>query len=356
MEYIIKVALILVFELNIFYCIGFLMDRVKIFPKEESVMGRVISGFVGYHFVFLCVSFPQSIWGGTLNSVTLIWSIILLTTLSVVLIKFVKPILQSYKQFILKCWKYRLYIIPCLVSLLFLIYYVCVNGQNDIDARTYIGEVTSIFDTNKLVGVFIPTGEEMDVVGARRVFSMFGVNSAVMCKIFALHPLLYCRTVRAAINVILLAVATFSILKWVYRDREDKIEQAIMVTMLSMVTLFLFTNSIYTSSSFILYRAYEGKAYTSGALVMIALYICIRFCSNQDEKYFYVLFLTMVATMSISATATLVIPLLVGGILLSYIIIERKWKLLLKLIMSLSPNIIYIILCISGIGMFSLEG
>lgn len=356
MTHIIKLGLILLIECNLFYLLGFLMNKIKYLPEQESVVGKFVSGFIGYHFLFWCVSFPQSILVGKLDCLTKTWLIVLILIIVLASIFFRKELFDSYKAILVTSWKYRLYVIPCSCVLIFFIYYVCVNGQNDIDARVYIGDVTTILDTNKLVGINTSLGVELDVIPYRRAFTMFEENSAVMCDIFNVRPLLYCRTVRAIENIILFFSATFLILKFIYRMREDVIEHSIIVSMLAISMLFLLSNSIYTSSSFILHRAYEGKAYTSGTLVLISIYMCIMLCHTNDDKFFWMILFTMIASMSISATAILVTPVIVVSIVLAYIIIEKKWKWFLKLLFAISPNIVYFLVSLLGVTVIYLEG
>ena len=240
MDYIFQAGLILLLELNIFYLFGCIIENLKIFPKEQNVSGRFICGFIGYHFIFWCISFPQTMMNGSLDFLTITWTIVLIIILLASLMVYHRNIFKAYSEVVQMCWKYKLYIIPCILLHVFLVYYVCVNGQNDVDARNYIGQVTVMLDTNKLVGVLTATGAIMDEILFKRAFSMLGANSAVMCNIFSMHPLVYCRTVRAAVNIIVLAVATFSVLKWVYKNKEDVVEHSIMVVMFANTFLFLF--------------------------------------------------------------------------------------------------------------------
>lgn len=75
-------------------------------------------------------------------------------------------------------------------------------------------------DTGKLAGFSVTSGMEISIIRLRRSFSMFGANSAVLCKLFHIHPLILCRLTRASINMILFAAAVFEIFRWVFRYRK----------------------------------------------------------------------------------------------------------------------------------------
>lgn len=356
MQHVIKAIIILVIELNIYICLGSAMKKIRIFPEQTSLMGSFLNGFFIYHFLFWCIAFPCSLLNYTLNFLVTAWGVVIIALVIFIAVFSRSEIVWTYKQMLSAFWKYKYCLIPCLIVQAVLIYYVCLNGQSDIDARTYLGEVTMMVDTNRLAGFAPTTGRLISNIAVRRGFSMFGANSAVLCVLFQIHPLIFCRTVRAAINVIMLAAVLLEIFRWVYRRKEDAAVHAMMTLMLSQSFLFLFANSIYTSSAFILKRAYEGKAYCSGVLVLFALYLSIKLCEMKDKRYFILMFMGMIAGISLSASAAMIPPLMIGSVMGAYILVERKWSYIPQLLAALSPNIIYIILCFSGFAGFSLEG
>lgn len=355
MLYIIKIICILFVELNVYYCLGCVMGRIKFLPKIYSPITGFIYGFLGYHFIFWCIAFSCTYLEGSLLFLTRTW-MVFFCILLIIFVVFRKEIIQFYKDLIKEGYKYKFFIIPCILLQAFLVYYVCINGQADVDARTYIGEITSMVDTDRLAGISATTGYDLGRMSLKRSFTMFGANSAVLCSIFRIHPLIFCRTVRATINIIMLAAASFEILKDIYRKHNEKIEHAIMALMLAQSFLFLFANSIFTSSSFILYRAYEGKAYCSGTLVLITINLAVMLCRTEDRRFFVMIFIHMVVSMSISASATFIMPIVAGSILSAYILVERKWKYIILMFCSIMPNIVYIMMCLIGISGFVLEG
>ncbi len=355
MFHVFKIVCILFIELNIYYCLGCIMSYIKFFPKVSSPAEKFIYGFLGYHFVFWIAAFGCTYLNESLHVLKLIWLFVICVLMIACVLKRTE-IVHSYKNIVMEFWKYKFFIVPCIGLVAFLIYFVCVNGQSDVDARTYIGEVTSIVDTGKLSGFSATTGQILQKISLKRSFTMFGVNSAVLCSIFKIHPLIFCRTVRASINIILLTVILFIIFEGIYKNYEEKVEHAIMSLMMAQSFLFLFANSIYTSSVFILYRTYEGKAYCSGVLILIAAYFAVKLCRTNDRRFFGMIFITMVTSMSISASATFITPLAAGCIVCAYIIINRKWKYIIPLFFSFMPNIVYILMGMVGISGFILEG
>ena len=353
---IIKCIIIFFLELNIYQCIGYAIGRFKHMPDESTFLLRIIYGFLGYHVVFWCIAFPCTIWNKSLDMLSLIWGISLCAILLVIGIRYLKKIIALYCHAAKVFWKFKTFFIPCLIFGIIVIYYVCVNGQVDLDAQTYIGEVTSMVDTGKLAGVFVKTGAEADTIALKRSFAIFGENSAALCNIFDIHPLIFCRTTRAAINIVLFGAATFEIFRWIFRYQENVMEQAAMCTMLTQGALFAFANTIFTASRFLLFRAYEGKAYSATTLILFTILIAIKLCDSTDKRYFFLLFMDMLAGMSISASATFILPVAGVSIILAHALWMKKWIYIPLLFLSVLPNMIYLLLGISGFAGFHLEG
>lgn len=351
-----RCILALFIELNIYQCFGYAMSKLPCIPDAKTFLQKSIYGFLGYHVLFWCLAFPCTLLNRSLNLLAALWIILLCILLLIIWIIHHSKLLVMYRNAATTAWKNKLYVTPLLIIGMLLIYYVCVNGQSDIDARTYIGEVTSMVDTGRLAGVSVISGKEIDVIRLKRSFSMFGANSAVLCRIFQVHPLTLCRTTRATINVLFFAGAALEFFRWVFRCQKDVVGQALICTMLTLGALFAFTNTIYTESRFLLYRAYEGKAYCASTLVLITILITMHLYESGDKRFFVVLFLDMLAAMSISASATFILPLTGGSIILAIALHTKKWSYIPALFLTVLPNIVYILLTVSGFAGFYLEG
>ena len=356
MIYIIKIAIILLIELNIYFMLGIGMSKMKIFPNTHNFVGRFIIGFLGYHALFWMVTFPCVVLDKSLTLVVWIWLCMVVTMIFMIIVRIKDEVFDTYCLFIKKIFEYKWYVASCLMIVLFLMYFVSVNGQVDIDARTYIGQVTTMLASDRLVGIRPATGMATTSIHLKEAWATFGVNSAVLCKIFVIHPLIFCRTVRAMVNIIILTAASYEVLKWVYKDSNEPRKNAIMTVMLSEAILFLMENSIYTSSAFILRRAYEGKAYCAGALVLVTLHLVISLHVKQDNKYFVLIFVAMIASASISASAVFVLPIIIAPMIFVEAVIEKNYNRILYLALALLPNVVYILITISGFSVIALEG
>lgn len=356
MSHIIKIIIVLLIELNIYFYLGICMCKIKCFPNVNTFGWKLIYGFLGYHVLFWCFAFPCTFFNVSVTGLAILWGVMIcsLTVFTIGLLG-IKKIVFFYQEFFSLFKKYKIYVIPCVITICFLIYYVCINGQNDIDAQFYIGEVTTRLDTNRLAGVDVLTGYETNTIGWKHAFTMIGANSAVLCKIFQMRPLVFCRTVRATINILFLTLASFKTFWWIYRGKQHRFEHSIMGVMLSSVFLFLFANTIYTPSRFILYRAYEGKAYCGGTLILILINLVIKLCETNNNKFFYLIFMCMLTGLSICASSVFLLPLLAGSLILAYVLHSHRWQYILLFLVTIFPNLIYCIFYIMKIPSFNLK-
>lgn len=350
---IIKSLFILLIELNIYFCLGTMMARIKFFPSAETYSWKFVYGFLGYHVLFWCIAFPCTMGNASVSTLTVLWSIFLYVLLAL-LIWFggFKELIGTYKELFLMLLRYKIYVVPCMALLVFLVYYVCTNGQSDWDAQFYIGEVTARLDANRLAGIDPYMGFEVSGISWKHAFTMIGANSAVLCKIFHIRPLVFCRTVRAAINIFLLMAASFEFYWWVYRGKKHRFEYTVMALMLSGAFLFLFANTIYTPSAFILHRTYEGKAYCGG-LGLVLINQVIKLCETNDRRYFFLLFMCMLTSMSICASSVFLMPVMAGSMIIAYVLHSHRWKYLLAYMAAILPNIVYCIVYILKIQVLS---
>ncbi len=348
MESIVKAVALVIIELNIFYILGSGITNVKYLPEPKGSVSKMIYGYITYHFLFWCIAFPCSMLNQAFSSLYNICIGLFSVLIVVLLVLRRNDYYLQYKKLLQKMFEYRYAIIPFVCVVIFLAYYVSVNGRSDVDAQTYIAEITTMLDTDKLVGVRATHGQIVNKIDFRRSFAMYGAESAVWCNLFDLHPLIYSRIVRAILNVVVLAVVVLGLFLRVYKGK-NQVHNALMAATLSLASLFLFRNTIYTSAQFILSRAYEGKAFCAGVLILIALYTTIEFVRERDNRYFVLFFMNMIMTMSISTSSVLIIPVVIGSIVGAITLLERKWIYIPRLVLSMLPNIVYVLILLSGV-------
>ena len=219
-------------------------------------------------------------------------------------------------------------IVGAVVVLLFC-YYVSINGESNEDARYYIGLMTTSVDTDSLFRYNVYNGYQGDSLYLRRALATFEIHGAVLCQITKIHPLVLARVFRASQNVILTSAIVYLCSKeLLVRDEEQKESKAIVTVVFFWMLQMIFADTIYTPAAFLLYRAYEAKAYTANMLVLLGLYLSIKYTSEKNIRGFILLIIFLWGSMALSTSAFIVTVaecmLLLVAIKLKEIVLKYK--------------------------------
>ena len=338
-----KTILILFIQINLFLFLGSFSSSFLSKKDSDSVfIGQMIcTGFIVYHSFFWMLAFPWALFDLPFKSLAIIW-----LTIIVILIVLYLFITRNYFLILYRSLfifvKNNIVYISVSFSFLWLIVFLSTrNGFWDIDSQTYIGEVTTILGTDHIMSINPTTGLPLArSLFLRRGCSLFGAESAFWCYFFNLHPLIYCKIVRAALNPILLAFGAYSVLRLIHYSAES----ALIFTIFSCPAFLLFDNSGYTNTRFLLHRGYEGKAYLSGTLIVITILICIIYIRAQSRISFILLLLNEIAALSISASSLYLIPPILISVLGAYIITKKEWNKIPLLLVLIVPNAVFALL------------
>ena len=337
-----KAGLIFFLQFNIFFITG---RSLHFFYNEERglLSSPAISccvGFIVYHAMFWFIAYPFALFDFSFKILICIWIIILSLFFFLMITRF-RTILKTYQNCIIILKDHALYFFTFFIFASFIVFLSTRNGYLDIDSQTYIGEVTTIIGTNRIMSLNPTTGLPLArSLFLRRGCAMFGAESAFWCRVFNLHPLIYCKIIRAAMNPVLLFIGSFSALRLFHHS----VENALLFTIFSCPAFLLFDNSGYTNTRFLLHRGYEGKAYLSGTLIVITILICIIYIREQSRISFILLLLNEIAALSISASSLYLIPPILISVLGAYIITKKEWNKIPLLLVLIVPNAVFALL------------
>ncbi len=349
MLFALKAAALVLIELNLFFFLG--VSFAGIFKLRGLNAGaRMAGGFALYHGLFWIFCYPWGLADLPFHILAYAWAglLVLFVVLSFTLAG--KTIVSAYAGYFRAAFRYFFYIIPCLGFLLVIVFIATRNGFLDIDSQTYIAEVTTILGTNHISAFEPVTGLPLSrYYFLKRGCSMFGAESAFWCRLTGMHPLLYCRYIRTALNPLLLGSGVYGLAREVtahvdQKKAGDSRKQAFLYLMLSCPAMLLFDNSGFTNTRFLMHRTYEGKAYLGGTLLFFTVLLCIAYIRTESRAAFALLFINELATLSVSATALYLIPPLVAAVMAAFAFGKRKWRLIPLLLLLIVPNIAFAIL------------
>jgi ABC-type iron transport system FetAB permease component len=107
-----------------------------------------------------------------------------------------------------------------------------------------------------------------------------------------------------------------------WKDSTEKFVRSCYLVDLYLVFQLIYAGTYSSSASFLLFRAYEGKALAANFLVLFTMYLCAEFIRNRERKYILLLFLALWSAAAISSSAIVVIAAEVMIFLAAYAIKE----------------------------------
>jgi len=301
-----KAVLLLVFELIIEYILGTMLTK-WVLKKEEHPFLSLLIGFMAYQAMFQIVSLVITFTTGVLHHASIVWCVLVLLTTGCGVVLEWKTILSQIRTTMIKISANKGMVMVGAVIVLLFCYYVSINGESNEDARYYIGLMTTSVDTDSLFRYNVYNGYQGDSLYLRRALSTFEIHGAVLCQITKLHPLVFARITRACQNVILTSAAVYLCSKELLeRDKEQKENTAIITVVLFWMLQLIFADTIYTPATFLLYRAYEAKAFAANMLVLFGLYLCIKCAFEKKIRSYLLLIIFLWGCMALSTSAFIV--------------------------------------------------
>lgn len=324
------VFFLLVFSM---FCMG---SYVTGFSKDlKFSFGRtLISGFIAYFFLFEFFAFPMMVMKQPLSSLTILWCMVLLVLMAVACFRFGKIWIRQWKEN-----KHRRYS-PFFYLMLLLIagqcLFVALWTDNSPDAAYYVANVSANVATNT-INIYEPfTGTMQEQFYVRYLFGLYPVHNAVVSQAFKVHPLLLTKTVMSVFTILMSYLIYAQIGKKLFPEKRENVWK--LLCFLSVIQFFFHT--IYSNSSFLLTRGYEGKAMLANLVLPSVLYFGICLYEKIDDKAVWLmLFCAGVAGVDISMSGMSIVPVAVSAVCLPVILQRRAWKKIGLYLVCMIPSI-----------------
>lgn len=329
---VIKTIILLLFELLIFYILGTAVEKIVIRERKQGISEKIIVGFLILQILFQICALPFIYFDTTLTLLSRVWSvgigIIVLCSAIANQKKVREDITELMVYFKTNKWAF----LSMLVVIVLVCYYVSINGEQNDDAVYYIGLINTTVSMDSMYRFNVYNGFGMESLYLRRALTTFDIHSATLCKLFDIHPLVLTRIGRASLNVILTATAMYLLGKRFFVKNEGPVaeKKACMLVEIAFLMNFLFAGNIYTSATFLLTRAYEGKAFSANVLILYTLFICIGNVFKMHRSDYVILLLILWGSLAISSSAIVVNLLAVVVCLLPCYVIQRIDRIRVK--------------------------
>ncbi len=332
---LLKAIALYIIELNLFFMIGTLIGRLPFLRSLDNPFANILYGFAAYHCLFWCIAYVCKLRQLPVTIVYFAWLSVLLIIPVVLFIAFSKKTLFAYARLFRECKDNIIYLLPALFALVLVTFYSVTHGQIDLDSVTYIGEISTYLHTDSMTAFDIGTGlpAASGLSNLRRDFSLFGVESACWCRLLSLHPLIYCRCTRAALNFAVYAASLFSCAR-IWRPAKD----AFLFVTAAFSFLPLFTLTIFQQGTFLLHRGYEGKAWLAGCLISMMFYFAVMYSKTGKDGWALLLLTGNIACLNVSGSSVFVIPALIFPILFVNAFASLRVRSLAYMFLIFAPN------------------
>ncbi len=217
------------------------------------------------------------------------------------------------------------------------------------DFAYYIGNMTTSVATDTMYLYDGSSGLLRKTIELRYALSSFYMNTACISQVTGVSALVLQKYVAGVLCVLLTNAVVYSFaMKVFHRDLK---KSAILVTITVVMTIFW---DVYdTSGQFLILRGYEAKAYCANVVLPMVCYLLYRIWKDSgDQSSWARLFVTAFASVAVSMSCVVIVPVMIVIMLLAHMAVEKKLDLTVirRGICCLLPNVCYLAVyfCYSG--------
>ena len=219
------------------------------------------------------------------------------------------------------------------VQIFILVFYV----HEDADDAFYVATAATTLKTDSMYRFSSYTGMPLNGLPMRYALSAFPIFTAYFAELIHIHPTITAHTIFPAV---LIAVAYLIYYQMGKELTGDKRKAAFFVTVISFLNVFG-NFSIYTSSSFLLFRIWQGKAILAAILIPAIFLFAFRIYERKENQSEWItMFLLMCSCCMVSSMGVVLGPLVLGAFSLAELIRTRKILTVLPAVVCLIPPVV----------------
>lgn len=288
---------------------------------------EIIYGWLLMLAVFEVIGVSATLLKCSLTQLCLIYSVVLFV-LTVVLLVF--AILQTKKEKSLRNVKKEkrkfqcnIYIVAAIVLICLQVGMAIAGMHTDADDAYYLGTATTSLATDTLYVYQPDNGLVYTSLPYRYVFSALTLFWAYISKLAAVHPAILVHSVLQPLFILFFYSVMWNLAKYMFHDFE---KESLFLLFINFFQIFGFT-SIYTQSTFLLFRNWQGKAMLPNMIFPVLLLLFLELGKKKAQDSIWIMvFLTVVAACCCSSMAVPLCLLAVGVETLVLLVMRRKWR------------------------------
>jgi len=318
--------------------IGILITNQLLKEKKTDIVLSWICGFIIMFASFYILIMPMLFLKFPLHILVICWCIIMLFlfTASIILNRkhFREILLHNIESTKLLPWLTILVVILICVQIFFL----SVKMHTDADDAFYVATATTSVSTDTIFEIDSFTGKPFSDYPQRYVLSPYPVFTALVSQLLITHPAIVAHSLLPIVFIPLAYAVFFVIGKKLFPGRSEEV----VIFLLFLCLLNIFGNfSVYTNSSFLLFRIWQGKAVLANIILPAIFYFSYRAMLGEKNKgEWAMLFLCVLASCLTSSMGIVLAPIMIGCMGIVFAMKNRKIRTLLFSIACCVPCIV----------------
>jgi hypothetical protein len=308
----------------------------EVADRGMSLSRTVFTGFFFYYLLFSVCCIAVTLKWRPLHVLTKLWIAVVIAVSLIGVIRgyaLCKPAARKAASFINS--HRPAFIIMTLVFITFAAI-VLISYQFTLDASFYVGNVTTSLQTDTL-NIYDPfTGDWQDHFEMRYFFATFPMNDAVMCSLFRIHLLLWCKITMSATAMLLTFMVMYMMGRRIFGDDAGKI--CLFLVFSSVANFFMIT--IYTTSTFLTTRNYEGKCLLANVVLPGILFVYTELLDDvKDIRAWLTLLLIALGAPVLSSSSNMLVPAMIGVTMIPLAFMRKDIWVIPKSILCMIPGV-----------------
>lgn len=335
---IVECLIILIWLIIVPFLIGTLIIKQLFGEEEVDILLALLCGVLCMLAVFYILVIPMLFSKIPLHILIIGWSIMMICLCGLSLIfnmkHFMNIFIHNFNKFTVMPW-FTLFIIILIVAQTFMLVFY---QHEDADDSFYVAFATTAMATDTIFQYDPFTGLTLATYPANYALSPFPIFVALLAKLLMIHPAIVAHTILPAFLIpfsyIVMAVLGMKL----FHQKTS----AVLNFLMFLCVLNIFGNvSVYTNSTFMLFRIWQGKAILANIILPAILYFSMR-AMPGDKKFveWMMLFACALSACLVSSMGIILAFIMIGCIGLVFSIQNRKIQTLIYSILCCTPCIV----------------
>ncbi len=222
------------------------------------------------------------------------------------------------------------------------VFLVTFFQHTDWDDSFYVATSVTTWQTDTMFLYHPYFGDEYAYFPTRYALSGYVLFCAALSKAIGVHPAILMHSILPFFLIIVAYLVYALVGARLFSGNREK--TGWFLVFMSLLNLFGNT-SVYTSSSFLLLRIWQGKAILGTICIPLLFWFMMQVQKQKDKTIHWVALLVVVlSACAFSSMGVMLAPLFLGCFSLTFAVMQKNIKILLKTFFCLAPCFVYGIL------------